>query len=206
MKLYPGSLYELGVWMAEDLEKRKRVARMYDETLPGWREAVATLKKDGGVRLKALMASELAEVAKVYGSIPSNDTRPPVEFPDAHRLEWHPFLGYGRYSPNGRWHLAWGKRFNEDYRVALSFDGALFLWCSPSPRVIDGWVTDSGAFSLQFWLGSDRLGLVLFDAKGSELGQWESDACFKQVFRMDADGRGFAYSDRDEICAVRFDG
>lgn len=34
MKLYPGSLNELGLWMAEDLEERKRVARMYDETLP----------------------------------------------------------------------------------------------------------------------------------------------------------------------------
>ncbi|MCF7788633.1 MAG: hypothetical protein K9N47_21095 [Prosthecobacter sp.] len=213
--LTPRPLSELSDLQAVQKEDRRARHALMELKRPG---LLAELRKQladyecvhgtGDERMKRLREGELATANAAYTAkhgTPRVDLRPPEEFEPDHVIRWVPFHGHGRYSPDRRWHIAWGKCGNDQYRVAVSCGGELRAWLEPSARIVAGWVADGGLLCVKDFSGGDEVTFVFADLEGNVFHHWTRPLKFLRFLRFDADGLGFAFYDDQRTHEVRFE-
>jgi hypothetical protein len=184
-------------------EARRRDAAQMDRDNPGWREEFREVLKSPRRSLAEILEEGLKEADEAYG--PSRSRERLEEYDSPHSIQWDPFFAQGRHSPDGTWHVSWGKVGNEEYRVALCLNGELRLWLEPSARVVDGWVADNGLFAVKDFTGDDEVTFAFADEEGSVFHRWTRPWRFLKFLRFDADGLGYVYVDETGRTEVRFD-
>lgn len=175
-------LAELSEWMDESESNRQRDIEQLLESDPEFFQKMDELIEKTWPERKDLEAAEVG---------------------DPHSVRWHPFGGEGRYSADGKWHIAWGTDGGGNKRIGISCEHELRLWLKPVAHVGQAWVSDTGGFLLKFIVGEDDLVLVVGDHQGRQLSVWRRGWRFFRLLRFDHDGLGFAFEDRDGCFETR---